>query len=356
MDLMPLIAQIASQNASDLHLTVGLTPMARINGHLLPLSQERLQAADTEQLARSILSEAHWTRLVENGEVDASLSLPGKCRYRVNVFRQRGSYALALRVVQSSPPSFEALGLPVETMENFCGKTRGLILVTGPTGSGKSTTLAAMVDFINRTRDAHIITLEDPIEYVHRHNKCIVNQREIGSDSLSYAAALRAALREDPDVILIGEMRDLESISIALTAAETGHLVLSTLHTVSTSQTIDRIIDVFPPYQQQQVRVQLSMSLLGIVAQQLLPTANGQGRAVATEILVSVPAIRNMIRESKIPQIESVLQTSARLGMCTMDASIAGLYNRHIIDMNTAMTYAMEQDNMRRMMRGGPSY
>jgi twitching motility protein PilT len=255
-----------------------------------------------------------------------------------------------MRLVEGNILSFQQLGLP-QVLNDFCSKTRGLVLVTGPTGSGKSTTLAAMIDVMNSTRDEHILTLEDPIEYLHKHKKSIVNQREIGNDSKSYSNALRAALRQDPDIILIGEMRDLETISIALTAAETGHLVLSTLHTVGAAKTIDRIIDVFPPHQQQQIRTQLSMTLVGVISQQLIPRSDKKGRLAAIEIMMANPAIRNLIREGKTPQINNVIMTSARQGMVTMDNAIAELYQGGKITLDDAMMYCVDYEYLKRLLR-----
>jgi twitching motility protein PilT len=337
-------------NVSDLHLTVGVPPIVRVNGRLTPLSDQRLTPADTESAVRTLTNEEQFAELEKNGEVDFSVSIPGSSRYRVNAYRQRGSYAAALRLVASTIRTVEELQLP-PVLNEFCWKHNGLVLVTGPTGSGKSTTLAAMIDNINSNRDCHIITLEEPIEYLHRHKKSMVNQREIGSDSLSYANALRAALREDPDVILIGEMRDYDSISIALTAAETGHLVFSTLHTVGAAQTIDRIIDVFPPHQQQQIRVQLSMTLQGVVSQQLIPLVDGSGRIAAVEVMLGTPAIRNLIREGKTPQINNVIMTGAKAGMQLMDNSIAALLQKNMISYDDAYLYSVDQDYLTKLMK-----
>ena len=299
---------------------------------------------------KTILNEEQLKTLEERGELDLSISVMGMYRYRVNAYKQRNSFAAAMRLVEGKILSFKQLGLP-PILNDFCSKNRGLILVTGPTGSGKSTTLAAMIDVMNETRDEHILTLEDPIEYLHRHKKSIVNQREIGNDSKSYSSALRAALRQDPDIILIGEMRDLESIAIALTAAETGHLVLSTLHTVGAAKTIDRIIDVFPPHQQQQIRTQLSMTLVGVISQQLIPRIDKHGRLAAIEIMMANPAIRNLIREGKTPQINNVIMTSARQGMQTMDNSIAELYQAGKISLDDAMMYCVDLDYLKRLLR-----
>ena len=278
-------------------------------------------------------------------------ALPCVSRFRVIAFRQRDATALVLRVVAENVPTFEQLRLP-DVLKTLAGKTRGLVLVTGPTGSGKSTTLAAMINLINEKRSCHIITLEDPIEYLHRHNRSIVNQREVNSDTRSFANGLRAALREDPDVILVGEMRDMETISIAITAAETGHLVFATLHTSDAAQTVDRIIDVFPPFQQQQVRIQLSMTLQGIVAQQLLPRIDGRGRVAAMEILVANPAIRNLIREGKSHQILSVIQTGAKAGMQSMDMSLRELSRKGMVTFEEALMRASDPDTFMRLTQG----
>ncbi len=350
MQIHDLLKTSADLGASDLHITVGLPPISRVHGRLHRLSDERLTPADTESFVKMLLNDSQWEKLNEAGEIDLSVSVFGMYRYRINAYKQRSSFAAAMRLVESKILSFGELGLP-DNITELCWKSRGLVLVTGPTGSGKSTTLAAMIDLMNRERDCHILTLEDPIEYLHRHKKSIVNQREIGNDTKSYANALRSALRQDPDIILIGEMRDLETISIALTAAETGHLVLSTLHTVGAAKTIDRIIDVFPPHQQQQVRVQLSMTLQGVVSQQLIPKVNKKGRLPAVEIMMANPAIRNLIREGKTPQVNNVIMTSSRLGMRSMDNSIADLYKNGMISMDDALLYCVDQDYLQRLLR-----
>ncbi|MCR4419642.1 MAG: type IV pilus twitching motility protein PilT [Clostridia bacterium] len=325
MDLDAVLREAVQLGASDVHITIGLPPVFRIHGELR--RQEHLPVvtpAMAEGVLRHLVSEELYRRFQESGDMDFAYSLAGVGRFRVNAFRQRGSVGLAMRLINTRIPSLEELELPPIVAE-LSRRTKGLVLVTGPTGSGKSTTLAAMVGLINQERACHIVTLEDPIEYVHRHGKSIINQREIGSDTESFGRALRAALREDPDVIMVGEMRDLETISTAITAAETGHLVLASLHTASATQTVDRIIDVFPPHQQSQVRVQLADTLEGIVAQQLLTRADRSGRVVAVEILVATPAVRNLIREGKSHQLLSVMQTGARYGMCTMEASVREL-------------------------------
>lgn len=331
IELKDILVEAVKSRASDIHMTVGLPPAFRCNGVLRPqLRWLPLNASDTEKLAREILG-VRWDEFVQKKELDLAYSVPGLGRFRVNAFFQRGSVGLAVRLVGEAIRSIEELGLPLVIGE-LSDKDQGLILVTGPTGSGKTTTLAAMIDRINETRSCHIVTLEDPIEYLHRHKKSIVNQREIGSDSPSFASALRAALRQDPDVILVGEMRDLETVATAITAAETGHLVLATLHTGSAVQSIDRIIDMFPPYQQNQVRSQLADVLIGVITQKLLPRADGKGRVAAAEILVATPAVRNLIREGKTYQIISLMQTGSRYGMQTMEMAIQDLFEKGIID------------------------
>ncbi|MCL4424970.1 MAG: type IV pilus twitching motility protein PilT [Firmicutes bacterium] len=330
MDLQQLLREAVLKKASDLHLTVQSPPVLRINGELTRWGTSPLNAADTEGILLQILTEEQKRRFEAQGDLDFSYSLPGQGRFRVNAYRQRGTVALALRVIPYQVITLEELGFP-PVVASLARQERGLVLVTGPTGSGKSTTLAAMIDLINSEQSCHIITLEDPIEYLHRHKLSVINQREIGSDTQSFALALRSALRQDPDVILIGEMRDLETISIALTAAETGHLVLATLHTTDAPQTVDRVVDVFPPHQQQQIRVQFAAVLQGILAQQLLPRADRPGRVAALEILVATPAVRNLIREGKTHQLSSALQTGAKYGMQTMESSLRVLAERGLI-------------------------
>ena len=331
--------------ASDVHLTVGIPPKMRVNGNLVTMDFPKMLPADTLDVVLSIMTESQRDRYEEKGEYDMSFAVPNVARYRVNVFKQRGSAALAFRVVSTEIPSPEKLGVP-ESVIDLYQRKRGLILVTGPTGSGKSTTLAAIIDKVNSNRDAHIITLEDPIEYLHQHKMSMVNQREIGLDSENYANALRAALREDPDVILVGEMRDFETISVAITAAETGHLVLSTLHTIGAASTIDRVIDVFPPHQQQQIRVQLSNVLEAVISQQLIPTSDGRGRCAAFEVMHANHAVRNLIREGKSHQLQSVMQTNRKIGMITMDDAILQLYYDGKIDRELAIQFAQDVDGM----------
>lgn len=333
------------EGASDLHITVGVPPKMRVNGQLITMDLPRLLPPDTELLAHEIMTEKQWSRFEEKGEHDMSFSIPDLGRYRVNAYRQRGSVAIALRLVGTEVPAPEVLGVPRSVIDLYQRK-RGLVLVTGPTGSGKSTTLAAIIDKINNNRECHVITLEDPIEYLHRHKMSMVNQREIGLDSQSYANALRAALREDPDVILVGEMRDFETISVAITAAETGHLVLSTLHTIGAASTVDRVIDVFPPHQQQQIRVQLANVLEAVVSQQLIPRADGLGRVAAFEVLHANHAVRNLIREGKSHQLMSVMQTNRKTGMIAMDEAIMQLYYEHKISREMAIQFAQDPDSM----------
>lgn len=348
ISLKDLLEITVKENASDLHLTVGIPPVIRVNGELKQVGTEKLHPADTEKYGREIL-EGSYDDYMKIGEIDRSFSVAGLGRFRVNIFKQRDSSAIAIRVVGLKIPTLNDLQFPTAVKE-LTSNQRGLVLVTGPTGCGKSTTLAAMINEINSNRAAHIITLEDPIEYLHKHNKSIINQREIGKDSLSYANALKSVLREDPDVILVGEMRDLETISIALTAAETGHLVFSTLHTIGAAKTIDRIVDVFPPYQQQQVKIQLAAVIKGIVSQQLLPRVDGNGRIAALELMIATTAIQNMIREGKTHQVESSIQTGAKYGMKTMDMSLAELYKKGLISYESALTYAIDKDMLTKIM------
>lgn len=332
--------------ASDLHITVGVPPKMRVNGKLLTMDFDKMLPNDTRQLLTEIMNEKQLAYFEERGEHDMSFSIPNLGRYRVNAYKQRGSVAIALRLVGTRVPSPEELGVPDSVIDLYQRK-RGLVLVTGPTGSGKSTTLAAIIDKINNNRECHVITLEDPIEYLHQHKLSMVNQREIGLDSLSYANALRAALREDPDVILVGEMRDFETISVAITAAETGHLVLSTLHTIGAASTVDRVIDVFPPHQQQQVRVQFANVLEAVISQQLIPKADDSGRVAAFEVLHANQAVRNLIRESKSHQLKTIMQTNHKAGMITMDEAICQLYIEKKISREMAVQFAQDPDTLR---------
>ena len=336
MELLDLIKVGISKKASDIHITVGIPPTFRINGDLYEHGEKMLKPKETKELVKSVLNEEQLEILNKQGEIDVSFSSSGVGRFRVNAYKQRGSYGMALRIIPLTIPTMEELGLPLVVKE-LTRVPRGLILVTGPSGSGKSTTLASIIDQINHERSCHILTLEDPIEYLHKHDKSIVNQREIGSDSLNFTNALKAALRQDPDVILVGEMRDLETIGIALTAAETGHLVFSTLHTLGASKTIDRIIDVFPPYQQQQIRIQFASVIQGILSQQLLPKSDESGRIAAFEVMIATPAIRNLIRDEKSYQINTAIQTGGKFGMETMDNAILNLYNKGFISREVAL-------------------
>jgi twitching motility protein PilT len=341
-----LLEQTVALGASDLHVTVGVAPSARVRGELQALPGLAAMDPDaTRGLLYRILTTEQQKRFEIDRQLDFSYGVPGLARFRVNVYQQRESVAAAFRVVPDALKTLEELGLP-DGLRSLTELPRGLVLVTGPTGSGKSTTLAALIDEINRNRTDHIITIEDPIEFVHRHKRCVVNQREIGVDATSFAAALRAALRQDPDVILLGEMRDLETISTALTAAETGHLVFGTLHTQSAPSTIDRIIDVFPAEQQEQVRTQIAGALQGVVTQTLLPTADAQGRVAALEILLPDDAIRNLIRQGKIAQIYSYMQTGSRSGMQTMEQSLADLVSRRVVEPDEAIARSSRRDEL----------
>lgn len=349
LDINELLTEVLEREASDLHLTVGVPPAVRVNGLLQHLHHPALMPADTQELIYSILTQDQREQVERKKEFDMSYSLPGRSRFRVNVYFQRNSLAAAFRLIPVDIRSLEELGLP-NTLEQVVNKPRGFVCVTGPTGSGKSTSLAALIDLINTTRAVHIMTVEDPIEYLHRHKMGIVNQREVGADTDSFANALKFVLRQDPDVILIGEMRDMETISTALTAAETGHLVFTTLHTQDAPQTIDRIIDVFPPHQQQQIRMQLAASLQCVVSQQLLPTADGLGRIVASELLIPTSGIRNMIREAKTHQIYNAMQTGQKYGMQTMDYSLAALYRKGKISLDMALSQASDPQEVKQLL------
>lgn len=341
------VAEAYEKKVSDIHFAPGTPCLFRVDGELLRMNDQLLTPEDLEELCKPLLTKELSEILEEKGEVDFAYSIKGKCRSRVNIFKQRGTLAMAFRLLSYEIPTPEELGLP-QALVNLTDKRRGLILVTGVTGSGKSTTLASLIHMITETSSRNVITLEDPIEYLHHHGKSMVTQREVGVDTNSYSNALRAALRQDPDVILVGEMRDLETISIAVTAAETGHLVFSTLHTSNAASTIDRIIDVFPPYQQTQVRVQLASVIECIVSQQLLPKATGRGRVGAFEIMLANPAIRNLIRESKAFQIPTIIQTSKKLGMQTMDDAIETLFIKGLVTADTAVSFAQDPTAMGR--------
>ncbi len=351
-DFSEVLHQMVEAKASDVHITAGFPPAVRDKGHIKAMEGfPELNSQQTREIVYGILNDDQRKRFENNKQLDFAYAIPGVARFRVNCYFQRGSVSAAFRLVPQEIPSLGSLGVP-EILRDLTRKPRGFVLVTGPTGSGKSTTLAAMIDAINLEREDHILTIEDPIEFLHHHKKSIVNQREIGADAPDFALGLRAALRQDPDVILVGEMRDLETVSTALTAAETGHLVFATLHTQSTAQTVDRIIDVFPPEQQGQVRTQLSIALQGIVTQQLLPTADGRGRVVACEVLIPTPAIRNLIREGKTHQIYAALQTSGAVGMQTMDADLARLVRGGAITRQLAEQRASVPEELKRLLMG----
>ena len=354
ISLSELLKKLTELHGSDLHITTNTPPQVRVDGHLRPLEGYRpLTSAETKQLAYSVLTDAQKHRFEENLELDFSFGVKGLSRFRANIFNQRGAVGAVFRAIPYEIKPFDALGLP-PVVKQLCDKPRGLILVTGPTGSGKSTTLAAMIDKINVDRHEHILTIEDPIEFLHNHKGCLVNQREVSADTRSFADALRTALRQDPDVVLVGEMRDLETIESALRIAETGHLTLATLHTNSAASTINRIIDVFPSAQQAQVRAQLSLVLEGILCQTLLPRAEGAGRAMALEILVPNPAIRNLIREDKVHQIYSMMQTGQeKFGMQTFNQSLATLYHKRLISLDVAMQRSSNADELRELIERG---
>jgi twitching motility protein PilT len=352
-----LLEIVLERGASDLHMTAGAPPTIRLHGDLIRLVDYPILSPRALQgMIYAILPQKMRERLEQELELDMSYALPGKARFRVNVYYQRDSLGAAFRLIPYEIKTVESLGLP-SVVSDLARYPRGFVVVTGPTGSGKSTSLAGMVDIVNRERSAHIMTVEDPIEFLHKHQQCIVNQREVGADTHSFAQALKHVLRQDPDVILVGEMRDLETISTAITAAETGHLVFATLHTQDAPQTIDRIIDVFPPHQQQQVRVQLATTLQGIVTQQLLQTADGRSRAVACEVLICTPAVRNLIREGKVHQIYSIMQAGGRFGMQTMDQSLANLVKEGKISQQLAYERSHDPEELNRLIGGaGASY
>jgi twitching motility protein PilT len=351
MNLHDILKEMVERGASDLHITVGAPPMLRVHGRVSPLGDKPLGQAETKSLAYSVLTDAQRQKFEEDKELDLSFGMKGLSRFRANVYMQRGAVGIAIRTIPYTIHTFEELGLP-KVVSELCDKPKGLILVTGPTGSGKSTTLATMIDKINSERQEHIVTIEDPIEFVHQHKSCIVNQREVHSDTRSFPEALRRILRQDPDKVLIGEMRDQETIQAALTIAETGHLTFATLHTNSCVESINRIIDVFPPHQQPQVRAQLSFVLEGVLCQALIPKSNGQGRVMALEIMVPNPAIRNLIREDKIHQIYSAIQTGQeRSGMQTMNQSLLAHYLKRNITLEEAMRRSPLPDELSQMIQ-----
>ena len=355
VSLSELLRKMTEMGGSDLHITTNSPPQVRVDGHLRPLTEyPLLTASDTKQLAYSVLTDAQKHRFEEHLEIDFSFGIKGLSRFRANVFNQRGAVGAVFRSIPYEIKTFEALNLP-HVIKTLCDKPRGLVLVTGPTGSGKTTTLASMLDKVNTERHDHIITIEDPIEYLHGHKSCLVNQREVHADTHGFANALRAALRQDPDVVLIGEMRDLETIESALRIAETGHLTFGTLHTNSAASTINRVIDVFPSHQQSQIRAQLSLVLEGILCQALLPKASGTGRAMAMEIMIPNAAIRNLIREDKVHQIYSAMQTGQeKFGMQTFNQSLAGLYFTKQITLQTALSRSSNPDELQDMINRGP--
>ncbi|MCI2048356.1 MAG: type IV pilus twitching motility protein PilT [Lachnospiraceae bacterium] len=353
IDIREILLIAKERGASDIHLTVGVPPKLRVNGSLVTLEgYPKLLPNDTHDIAYSLMNEKQQEYCESHGDCDLSFSIPMTGRYRLNVFHQRGSLALAIRLVAFEIPTPERLGIPGSVVD-LAGRKRGLVLVTGPTGSGKSTTLASLIDVINRTRECNVITLEDPIEYLHHHNRSIINQREIGLDADSFADALRSALREDPDVILVGEMRDFDTISIAVTAAETGHLVFSTMHTSGAASTVDRIIDVFPPHQQQQIRIQFASVLECVISQQLIPCADGSSRVAAFEVMHANGAVRNLIREGKSHQLPTVIQTNRQMGMITMDEALMDLFRKGTITSDAAIQFAQDPDALARNIKNG---
>lgn len=349
MHIDDLLRDMLERNASDLHICVGVPPVIRVDGQLMPLNYPKLVASDIQRLMYDILSDEQIRRFEERWELDFSYTVQSVARFRVNIFKDKGAVAAAFRLIPAKIPTIRELGLPV-VLEALTRKPRGLILVTGPTGSGKSTTLAAMINQINNERSTHIISIEDPIEYLHSHKFSIINQRELGQDTKEFAHALRSALREDPDVILVGEMRDLDTMTNAIQAAETGHLVFATLHTSSAAQTVDRIVDAFPAGQQEQIRLMLSNSLEAVLCQQLLPRAGQPGRVCAMEVMIATPAIRNLIREAKSHQIASIIQTSANAGMMTMDQHLCELYQTGVVSFDEVAKVAANPDELKSMV------
>jgi twitching motility protein PilT len=344
-----LLKEVVERNASDLHICVGVPPVLRVDGQLIPMNFEKFEPMESQRILYDILTDEQIQRFEDHWELDFSYSLQGLARFRVNIFKDKGTVAAAFRLIPMKIPTIKELQLP-PVLETITRRPRGLVLVTGPTGSGKSTSLAAMINQINSERSVHIITIEDPIEYLHQHRFSIINQREVGQDTKEFANALRAALREDPDVILVGEMRDLETMQNAIRAAETGHLVFATLHTNSAAATVDRVIDVFPSEQQDQIRLMLSNSLEAVLCQQLLPRAGMPGRVCCMEIMIATPAIRNLIREAKSHQITSIIQTSANVGMQTMDQHLRDLYHRGVITYDDAINRAMNPEELKNMI------
>lgn len=352
VELVEVLKEVLERGASDLHISVGVPPTLRVSGRLIHLDAPRVTTNDARSLIYSILTQDQRQQLENDWELDFSYSVPGRARFRVNAYFQRNSLGAAFRLIPVDIKSIDELGLP-PVLHELAAKPRGFVLVTGPTGSGKSTTLAAMIDAINKDRHDHIMTIEDPIEFLHRHQNCIVNQREVGTDTKSFAKALKSVLRQDPDIILVGELRDLETITTALTAAETGHLVFATLHTQDAPQTIDRLIDVFPPHQQEQIRVQIAATIQGIVTQQLLERRDGKGRIAACEVLIPTPAVRNLIREGKTHQIYTTMQTGTKHGMMTMDSTLADLVRRGLITKELADRRSSNPEDLKRLLVSG---
>ena len=353
MELEELLRYMVERGASDLHLTVGVPPLLRIDGRVNRTESSSLTGEDTQLLAYSVLGQQEIEFFQQAKSLDKSLSIEGLGRFRVSLYRERGNIAAAIRLIPDRIPSFMELGLP-DLVAEFVNRPKGLILICGPTGSGKSTTMAAMIDHINRTRPCHIVSIEDPIEYIHEHNRSVVNQRELGQDVISFAHGVREVLREDPDVVAIGEMRDLETIRTALLLSETGHLVLTTLHASDASHSISRIADVFPAEEQQSLRLQLSLTLIGVIVQQLIPNIGGNGRALALEVMVSSPAIQSLIRENTLQQMPTVIETNTKLGMSTMDQSLAELLSKGEISFQMASSHSADPEALRRLaMRKG---
>ncbi len=344
-----MLREMVERGASDLHICVGVPPILRIDGKLVPMNFDKLNPLITQRILYDILTDEQIQRFEENWELDFSYSLQNLARFRVNIFKDKGNHAGAFRLIPMKIPTLKELGLP-PVLEFIARRPRGLVLVTGPTGSGKSTSLASMINMINSERGLHIITIEDPIEYLHQHKKCIINQREVGQDTKEFANALRASLREDPDVILVGEMRDLETMSNAVRAAETGHLVFATLHTNTAAQTVDRLVDAFPPSQQEQIRLMVSNSLEAVLCQQLLPRAGMPGRVCAMEIMIATNAVRNLIRENKTHQLTSIIQTSGAVGMMTMDMCLKELYLKGAVTYEEASTHSVNLDDFKNMV------